>query len=52
MNKNKKKWWPLKTLGIEIYQEVLELSTKINVREITYKDRWWGKRKQDLKTLE
>ena len=34
----------LKTWGIEIYQE-LELSIKIYVREIVYKDIWQGTRK-------
>lgn len=36
--KTEKKWRPLKTLGLEIYPGVLELSVKINVRETAYKD--------------
>lgn len=43
MKKNRKKWWPLKTLGMEIDQEELELSTEIHVREIAYKDICQGK---------
>lgn len=45
MKKKEEETMALKTLGIEIYQEEPELSIKIYVREIAYKDLWQGKRK-------